>query len=556
MKTILKNNFKYLFKTHTIWILLVFCFLSSFSVIPVILSKNNLINYNWFIFYINFVICAIISFTLIYLLFIGTKRNFYDGFQNTLFSSKRVILFSKIITIYILFSVTNFLVILNQIIISLATSSELVVIYITLLNWLVNNFVFILFSFIFLLIIKIFKSSMKNILINSMITSTFILIPVITRSTINYSENYKNPNIFQAIELSKENKMNYYNVSEKFLNYKNKEYFDFIESLYLLSILVFKENMHNNIKHIENKGNYNTLYQINQFDKHDWDTTNNEYFLYKENQEALLILDRNSLLSTLNFSNINKNINYENLKVKINKDLWDEKDFSDDEILFIRQLNGLDNINIQTFKRDFIYFLKDQFFIKQFIEQNSQELFDFLNLLFIKRRFINDKFVNNKLSKFYVESLILNNKEIDFNSKIDNQDFEFISQKYLIFKDNKVWILNSAFKYFEVDLSQFHIYYSNINTIDDWKNYLISESFSIQNLSDKLKNFKYLSNNENKNYEFEFLANKPKITDFQYVVTNKISVKNKFNYLGLTLIILVTLLNGSFLIFYWVKRSK
>ncbi|MBN4089690.1 hypothetical protein [Mycoplasma enhydrae] len=402
-----------------------------------------------------------------------------------------------------------------------------------------------------------------------LLAATFMVtLPFITRTFLYKThQNVNSNNYYKILELQKENnvlKNKYYISTVEDNNVElsknlNKNYVDILNGFYLLPNIFVNRNLSNFGLEDYLKYNYNKKY--NNFIFHsNWEETlwkkENNYFIYelagletiKLNNIEIINLFKNEIFNKLPKININS------IFIKLNKPVWNIKEFSEKEIKAIQIFLGKKNKNIQYLRRDFELIIKNNNQLRNnLINEFGDDFYKMVNLLFFDRPIFMEQNIKNKNSLLFIQNAIPENNTINMEEKITYKDEEFIKNQMVIFlNNNEISILNNDLERFKIQIDRFNNVFSNINNQNEWINYVSENSYKFRNILKLLEDLQSLSSNDNTIYSLNLSPNSNITKNYKYSLNFKTEYINK-NDFSFTVVGFTVLFS---LIIYLINKSK
>ncbi|MCV3753413.1 hypothetical protein OF364_01100 [Mycoplasma enhydrae] len=395
-----------------------------------------------------------------------------------------------------------------------------------------------------------------------------VTLPFITRTFLYKThQNVNSNNYYKILELQKENnvsKNKYYISTVEDNNVElsknlNKNYVDILNGFYLLPNIFVNRNLSNFGLEDYLKYNYNKKY--NNFIFHsNWEETlwkkENNYFIYelagletiKLNNIEIINLFKNEIFNKLPKININS------IFIKLNKPVWNIKEFSEKEIKAIQIFLGKKNKNIQYLRRDFELIIKNNNQLRNnLINEFGDDFYKMVNLLFFDRPIFMEQNIKNKNSLLFIQNAIPENNTINMEEKITYKDEEFIKNQMVIFlNNNEISILNNDLERFKIQIDRFNNVFSNINNQNEWINYVSENSYKFRNILKLLEDLQSLSLNDNTIYSLNLSPNSNIAKNYKYSLNFKTEYinKNDFSFAVVGFTVLFSL------IIYLINKSK
>ncbi|AZZ65703.1 hypothetical protein DMC14_002840 [Metamycoplasma phocicerebrale] len=570
MKTLFKNHFIYFVKNKPIIFLLLIFGLMSFSVVPFFIIDNLKNNFNWIIYFILFVLSLFSIFIMIYYFFISTKKNQYDTFLSSMYSSGLKILISKYLFLLTIFSIFSFLI-------SIVPTSFMFInyknnmfgfIYFILLmlsTFFMMNILFWLFMF--------FMSFKKNIIYKNIALSLTAIVvlstPILIKSFVSKS-NYQNKfkNVYKIVEKTKNNSFNVqYVPGDNYIKTQEdtKFYIDLVDSFYFLPIYIANlfENKNLNINfrissNLENDERFALYRTENKLIQKKWNKDSN-FYIYGINDEPLISYSNDQLNKLINDNLYSKIENKNNIKIVskiIEKLYWERSKIPIEQQRIIELISGVKNKKIQYLRRDWKALKYNNSQLINVIKQNfGLNFLELLNNFYDTYEFNSISNVDAKNGQFYFKKSIEINDTYNLENKISEIDEKYIKNNFLQITDEKVFFNLNSSKVFSISLLEFRKVFSNITSQDKWISFIDENKFQlfkIQNILDKI----YLFSDENNSVlKYTFQPNASIGEYYNNVIQYKSILGKNTNIINVFLIIIITL----FLIptsIIWSKKGR
>lgn len=559
MRNLIKSHFNYFF-SNKMWILTLVLAIASLAGISILIASFNLIlSYNSVFFICTSVITLIVSFSVVYTMFIRTEQNQYDLIIRTTITNRRNIFWSKIIfTFTILISFALIKSIIITIILSISFNS-LIFVILFWLSYFFGELLIIAFSvFLFSLI-----GNNTNLIIKSVhIVGTFVfsvILFIIPLFLSLYKKPIDNNNYNQMISINKNGNYEKHflrkTTSDSIIDDSNND-FKFGLSFFSLTMATLNNFVNNRIK---NNPQFDS-FPFSEFVVKTKDIKlkmeiNNKYFIYDINYDLISrsVKQIAKLIKTELYKENNNEIYSDAIK-KLQNNIWIKSDFSSKETELINLFSGKENKTIQYIYRDW----KEL----NYYNQNLKiELLSITNSKFIDfiYKFYENKNIDTKLhsinSIFYVKSSLDSSYDYDPDLPPSNEDLIYLKNNFISFDNDFVYLIGQDNKTIKIELSKFTGIFIGINNKKIWDDNINK----IKKLSEIIKFTNKLSLLDEPNNiikKINFSPNSFKLSKYSDFVIPYSDLKNSYLlfYGGLVMTFVISLGIANFIISW--KRSK
>lgn len=566
MSLLLKNHFRYLFKNKIALTFLSLSFLLIFGNLPFNLVNNLFFGYNWITFLICYVVIVIQSLMFFQIIFNNSKINQYDQILNSTFSNKRKIFGSKLIFGIIFFIFSSLIIAsLNAIFLAskVKTNSRIFLYFISLFFF---NLLAFIFSFnIIIFFATLIKNNAFRNSLNLVVAGILIATPIISRTLIYESPEKINWNNYKkVIEITKDNKEITHYVFENIdelnnqSNSHSKYYFDVINAFYLAPSAIMKSIINDcDVKPYEiTNSKYNNYVFDQKLKIKNWELASN-YYVYNVNDIDLAKYDNSKLINLIQkeiFANLASK-DFLEIKNLVKSPIWNADLFSNEQLSSLKTVLGYKNKNVQYLRRDFASLIKNNLQLqKDIMDKFGLDFYNLLITLYIDNAYTTSQITTRQSSNnpFYIENLIPENGYYNQDTKITDEDKNYLQNSLLSFSSANVILRNEKLETFSITLSKFQNVFEDINNLDDWKTLIEEKSNKLKDINEILENLYTLSDPNNEILKFKLQPNSSFVNQYKYVTEFKTKLVSTNDVVLFILLFDITLA----LLTYMILKSR
>lgn len=566
MSLLLKNHFRYLFKNKIALTFLSLSFLLIFGNLPFNLVNNLFFGYNWITFLICYVVIVIQSLMFFQIIFNNSKINQYDQILNSTFSNKRKIFGSKLIFGIIFFIFSSLIIAsLNAIFLAskVKTNSRIFLYFISLFFF---NLLAFIFSFnIIIFFATLIKNNAFRNSLNLVVAGILIATPIISRTLIYESPEKINWNNYKkVIEITKDNKEITHYVFENIdelnnqSNSHSKYYFDVINAFYLAPSTIMKSIINDcDVKPYEiTNSKYNNYVFDQKLKIKNWELASN-YYVYNVNDIDLAKYDNSKLINLIQkeiFANL---VSKDFLEIKnlVKSPIWNADLFSNEQLLSLKTILGYKSKNVQYLRRDFASLIKNNLQLqKDIMDKFGLDFYNLLITLYIDNAYTTSQITTRQSSNnpFYIKNLIPENGYYNQDTKITDEDKNYLQNSLLSFSSANVILRNEKLETFSITLSKFQNVFEDINNLDDWKTLIEEKSNKLKDINEILESLYTLSDPNNEILKFKLQPNSSFVNQYKYVTEFKTKLVSTNDVVLFILLFDITLA----LLTYMILKSR
>gem|GEM_PF-2917964 len=131
---------------------------------------------------------------------------------------------------------------------------------------------------------------------------------------------------------------------------------------------------------------------------------------------------------------------------------------------------GYKNKNVQYLRRDFASLIKNNLQLqKDIMDKFGLDFYNLLITLYIDNAYTTSQITTRQSSNnpFYIENLIPENGYYNQDTKITDEDKNYLQNSLLSFSSANVILRNEKLETFSITLSKFQNVFEDINNLDD-----------------------------------------------------------------------------------------
>ena len=216
---------------------------------------------------------------------------------------------------------------------------------------------------------------------------------------------------------------------------------------------------------------------------------------------------------------------------------------------------GYKSKNVQYLRRDFASLIKNNLQIqKDIMDKFGLDFYNLLITLYIDNAYTTSQITTRQSSNnpFYIENLIPENGYYNQDTKITDEDKNYLQNSLLSFSSANVILRNEKLETFSITLSKFQNVFEDINNLDDWKTLIEEKSNKLKDINEILESLYTLSDPNNEILKFKLQPNSSFVNQYKYVTEFKTKLVSTNDVVLFILLFDITLA----LLTYMILKSR
>jgi len=287
-----------------------------------------------------------------------------------------------------------------------------------------------------------------------------------------------------------------------------------------------------------------------------WELASN-YYVYNVNDIDLAKYDNSKLINLIQkeiFANL---VSKDFLEIKnlVKSPIWNADLFSNEQLSSLKTVLGYKNKNVQYLRRDFASLIKNNLQLqKDIMDKFGLDFYNLLITLYIDNAYTTSQITTRQSSNnpFYIENLIPENGYYNQDTKITDEDKNYLQNSLLSFSSANVILRNEKLETFSITLSKFQNVFEDINNLDDWKTLIEEKSNKLKDINEILENLYTLSDPNNEILKFKLQPNSSFVNQYKYVTEFKTKLVSTNDVVLFILLFDITLA----LLTYMILKSR
>ena len=273
----------------------------------------------------------------------------------------------------------------------------------------------------------------------------------------------------------------------------------------------------------------NSKYNNYVFDQklkiNNWNLASN-YYVYNVNDIDLAKYDNSKLINLIQkeiFANLTSK-DFLEIKNLVKSPIWNADLFSNEQLSSLKTILGYKSKNVQYLRRDFASLIKNNLQLqKDIMDKFGLDFYNLLITLYIDNAYTTSQITTRQSSNnpFYIENLIPENGYYNQDTKITDEDKNYLQNSLLSFSSANVILRNEKLETFSITLSKFQNVFEDINNLDDWKTLIEEKSNKLKDINEILENLYTLSDPNNEILKFKLQPNSSFVNQYKYVTEFK-----------------------------------
>lgn len=287
-----------------------------------------------------------------------------------------------------------------------------------------------------------------------------------------------------------------------------------------------------------------------------WELASN-YYVYNVNDIDLAKYDNSKLINLIQkeiFANLASK-DFLEIKNLVKSPIWNADLFSNEQLSSLKTVLGYKNKNVQYLRRDFASLIKNNLQLqKDIMDKFGLDFYNLLITLYIDNAYTTSQITTRQSSNnpFYIENLIPENGYYNQDTKITDEDKNYLQNSLLSFSSANVILRNEKLETFSITLSKFQNVFEDINNLDDWKTLIEEKSNKLKDINEILENLYTLSDPNNEILKFKLQPNSSFVNQYKYVTEFKTKLVSTNDVVLFILLFDITLA----LLTYMILKSR
>lgn len=304
----------------------------------------------------------------------------------------------------------------------------------------------------------------------------------------------------------------------------------------------------------------NSKYNNYVFDQklkiNNWNLASN-YYVYNVNDIDLAKYDNSKLINLIQkeiFENLASK-DFLEIKNLVKSPIWNADLFSNEQLSSLKTILGYKSKNVQYLRRDFASLIKNNLQLqKDIMDKFGLDFYNLLITLYIDNAYTTSQIATRQSSSnpFYIENLIPENGYYNQDTKITDEDKNYLQNSLLSFSSANVILRNEKLETFSITLSKFQNVFEDINNLDDWKTLIEEKSNKLKDINEILENLYTLSDPNNEILKFKLQPNSSFVNQYKYVTEFKTKLVSTNDVVLFILLFDITLA----LLTYMILKSR
>lgn len=287
-----------------------------------------------------------------------------------------------------------------------------------------------------------------------------------------------------------------------------------------------------------------------------WELASN-YYVYNVNDIDLAKYDNSKLINLIQkeiFENLASK-DFLEIKNLVKSPIWNADLFSNEQLSSLKTILGYKSKNVQYLRRDFASLIKNNLQLqKDIMDKFGLDFYNLLITLYIDNAYTTSQITTRQSSNnpFYIENLIPENGYYNQDTKITDEDKNYLQNSLLSFSSANVILRNEKLETFSITLSKFQNVFEDINNLDDWKTLIEEKSNKLKDINEILENLYTLSDPNNEILKFKLQPNSSFVNQYKYVTEFKTKLVSTNDVVLFILLFDITLA----LLTYMILKSR
>lgn len=304
----------------------------------------------------------------------------------------------------------------------------------------------------------------------------------------------------------------------------------------------------------------NSKYNNYVFDQklkiNNWNLASN-YYVYNVNDIDLAKYDNSKLINLIQkeiFANLASK-DFLEIKNLVKSPIWNADLFSNEQLSSLKTILGYKSKNVQYLRRDFASLIKNNLQLqKDIMDKFGLDFYNLLITLYIDNAYTTSQITTRQSSNnpFYIENLIPENGYYNQDTKITDEDKNYLQNSLLSFSSANVILRNEKLETFSITLSKFQNVFEDINNLDDWKTLIEEKSNKLKDINEILESLYTLSDPNNEILKFKLQPNSSFVNQYKYVTEFKTKLVSTNDVVLFILLFDITLA----LLTYMILKSR
>ena len=243
------------------------------------------------------------------------------------------------------------------------------------------------------------------------------------------------------------------------------------------------------------------------------------------------------------------------IKNLVKSPIWNADLFSNEQLSSLKTILGYKSKNVQYLRRDFASLIKNNLQLqKDIMDKFGLDFYNLLITLYIDNAYTTSQITTRQSSNnpFYIENLIPENGYYNQDTKITDEDKNYLQNSLLSFSSANVILRNEKLETFSITLSKFQNVFEDINNLDDWKTLIEEKSNKLKDINEILESLYTLSDPNNEILKFKLQPNSSFVNQYKYVTEFKTKLVSTNDVVLFILLFDITLA----LLTYMILKSR